>query len=618
MSLAEPGWLWLLPLVGLLALIVIVGGAMHRRRLRTVFARELMAEILPKQVRWRRIVRDVFALVGLALLVVALAEPRLDKQIRTVQTTGTDLVLLLDLSRSMDARDVDPSRLERARREIRDLGRVVAGDRVGLVVFAGGAYPRLPLTQDFSAVELVVSETDTESFESQGSDLGGAVQAALELLSRTQDQAGQAIVVLSDGEIHDAQRAREAAEQAREQGVPIFVVGIGLDPSPIPLPNGKFLEHNGQRAISTPDFEILEEVARITGGAFVISNASDRDMQDLYTEIRRNIQAVERGVHQRESWRTAYQWPLSVAALLLLLSAWLGDGRRPWGAALALIVALSGSSTAWADPLADADARYRSGRYDAAVEQLTELSLERPDDPEIFERLGAARYRASDWEGAARAFDQATRLRGEAGDALFNSGNAHYQSGRLEQALQRYDQLLQSNPEHSGAQRNRDLVVREIEERRRQQPPPPPQDGGEGDEQSQSEDSGSDSESGSSGQQGESSEGQQQGDQQQEQGAQPEAGEPGGEDQEGMSEGSGSGSPSTEGPEEEGTSEGVAPSELQEGEAEEGSEQASGGGGSASDEAAPITEGQAHRLLDAIEEGSQRMSVQGRSGDQPW
>ncbi|HHO54208.1 MAG TPA: VWA domain-containing protein [Deltaproteobacteria bacterium] len=620
MSLAEPGWLWMLPLVGLLALILVVSGALHRRRLRAFFARELMTKILPKGVRWRRIARDVFALVGLALLLVALAEPRLDKQIRTVQATGTDLVLLLDLSRSMDARDVDPSRLERARREIRDLGRLVAGDRVGLVVFAGGAYPRLPLTQDFTAVDLVVSEADTESFESQGSDLASAIFVALELLSRAQEQAGQAIVVLSDGEVHDGDRAREAAEQARAQGVPVYVMGIGLDPSPIPLPNGQLLKYNGQRAITTPDFEILEEVARITGGAFVISNASDRDMQGLYTEIRRNVQAVERGIHQRETWRTAYQWPLSVAAVLLLLSAWLGDGRRLWGTALALL-ALSGagSAPARANPLSDADAHYRSGSYDEAVEQLTELSLERPDDPEIFERLGAARYRASDWEGAARAFDQAARLRRTPVEALFNSGNAHYRSGRLEQALQRYDQLLQEDPEHSGAQRNRDLVAREIEERRRQQPPPPPQDGGEGEEESEAS-----SAPESPGQQGQPQGGQQAGEQQagEQQAGEQQAGEQqgseamgedqqaGGEPQEGTAQGS------ADDPEEPGTSQAVAPGEVQEEGGEQGS--ASAEGGSAVDPAAPITEGQAHRLLDAIEEGIQRVTVQGRSGDKPW
>ena len=620
MSLAEPGWLWMLPLVGLLALILVVSGALHRRRLRAFFARELMTKILPKGVRWRRIARDVFALVGLALLLVALAEPRLDKQIRTVQATGTDLVLLLDLSRSMDARDVDPSRLERARREIRDLGRLVAGDRVGLVVFAGGAYPRLPLTQDFTAVDLVVSEADTESFESQGSDLASAIFVALELLSRAQEQAGQAIVVLSDGEVHDGDRAREAAEQARAQGVPVYVMGIGLDPSPIPLPNGQLLKYNGQRAITTPDFEILEEVARIAGGAFVISNASDRDMQGLYTEIRRNVQAVERGIHQRETWRTAYQWPLSVAAVLLLLSAWLGDGRRLWGTALALL-ALSGagSAPARANPLSDADAHYRSGSYDEAVEQLTELSLERPDDPEIFERLGAARYRASDWEGAARAFDQAARLRRTPVESLFNSGNAHYRSGRLEQALQRYDQLLQEDPEHSGAQRNRDLVAREIEERRRQQPPPPPQDGGEGEEESEAS-----SAPESPGQQGQPQGGQQASEQQagEQQAGEQQAGEhqgseamgedqqAGGEPQEGTAQGS------ADDPEEPGTSQAVAPGEVQEEGGEQGS--ASAEGGSAVDPAAPITEGQAHRLLDAIEEGIQRVTVQGRSGDKPW
>ncbi|MEO0606470.1 MAG: VWA domain-containing protein, partial [Myxococcota bacterium] len=159
--LPQCGWLLLWPGVALLGGLVAFFSWSAREQLARFVHGDLLEQVLPRSVRVRRTIRDTLALSGLALALFALAGPRFDKQLQIVRSSGTDLVILLDLSRSMDARDVDPSRLERARREIRDLGRLAAGDRVGLVVFAGGAYPRLPLTEDYKALELVVSETDT-------------------------------------------------------------------------------------------------------------------------------------------------------------------------------------------------------------------------------------------------------------------------------------------------------------------------------------------------------------------------------------------------------------------------------------------------------------------------
>ncbi|MEZ4239646.1 MAG: VWA domain-containing protein [Myxococcota bacterium] len=299
MSFAEPGWLGWLLLAPVLALILAGAGYWHRRALARVFSARMLERIVPAGVRARRTARDLLAFSGLLLVVVALAEPRFDKAVRTMNLRGTDIVVLLDLSRSMNARDVDPSRLERARREIADLGRVVEGDRIGLVVFAGGAYPRLPLTADFKAVDLVVSEVRTDTFDTQGSDLGAAIRVALDMLDRSRQEAGQALLVLSDGEIHDGDDALGAADEAATRGVPIFVMGIGIEPAPIPTPDGGYLTWKGQTVTSTPDFEILKDAAKRTGGAFVSSNAGSRDMEQLYQTLRRSVRAADRSAQRR-------------------------------------------------------------------------------------------------------------------------------------------------------------------------------------------------------------------------------------------------------------------------------------------------------------------------------
>jgi Ca-activated chloride channel homolog len=594
MNWAAP--LWLVALLGVLAMVGVVGlsGYLHRRRLGAVFGGEFVWRILPLGVRVRRALRDGLGILGLACAVIALAEPRFDKEIQTITARGTDLVFCVDLSRSMDAQDVDPSRLERARREIADLTKLLAGDRVGLVLYAGGAYPRLPLTEDYRSIELVLRESDTSTFEAQGSELGSAIRSALRLLANSKTEAGQAIIVFSDGESHDGDAAAEAAREAADQGVAVYTVGIGREASPIPIEKGRWLREGQDTVLTTPDASILKEVSRITGGAFVKSVASADDMRQLYQgAIRPSVRAIERDTQQTEVWRSAYQWPLGLALLFLLVSAWIGDGKRAFGAALGLLlVGLSGvPAPAMAGDLAEADALYRAGRFGEAAEQLTELSLERPSDAEIQERLAAARYRDEDYEGAARAFDQASRLQGD-GDpqALFGSGNAHYLAGRLDEALKRYDQLLEADPDHPGATANREMLLNELEARRViQPPPPPPPEPKDGEDEEQDKPSEEEQE-----------------EQQQQQNQQSEQQEASEEQQEDSEEQEPSEADQQENPDD-------SPSEQDANE-----DPSEGGAAGEPEESGPITDGEAHRLLDSVEEGRQKVQISGPPGGKPW
>ncbi len=580
MNWGAPMWLFAMPGVVALGLIVALAGVLHRRKIGNAFGGGFIDRILPIGVRVRRTLRDVSGLIGLAALVIALAEPRFDKEIRTVTTKGTDLVLCVDLSRSMDAKDVDPSRLERARREVADLSKLLIGDRVGLVLYAGGAYPRMPLTEDYRAIELVLRESDTTTFEAQGSELGDAIRVASKLLENSKQQAGQAIVVFSDGETHSAEDAVAAAREAAAQDIAVYTVGIGAEASPIPLPNGQWLKHGGETVRTSPDETILKEVARVSGGAYVKSVASAGDMRQLNSNaIRTNVRAVERDSQQREVWKSAYQWPLGLALLLLISGSWIGDGKRAFGAAAALLFALAllKPTVAVAATLADADALYRAGKFDQAADQLTELSLEEPTNPGIYERLGAARYRGQDFEGAARAFEQASRLQGgKDPSALFGAGNAHYLAGRLEQALERYDQILEVQPDHQGATTNREMLLKEMEARKLIQPPPPPPPQ-PGEDQEQEDPSEQDEQQQQEQQQDESQEGDPEDGEEQE--GDPTEGEPEGDPEEQDVEGS---------PEEE------------------------------LEQSGPITEGEANRLLDGVKEGSQKVHIKGPPGGKPW
>jgi len=628
MNWGSPAYLVLLVAVAALAVLVGAGGWRHRVLLRRVFSETLLDHVVPRSVRRRRLVRDLGALLAVGLMVVALAEPRFDKQIRTVTSRGADIMLVVDLSRSMDARDVDPSRLERARREVADLGRMLAGDRVGLVIFSGGAYLRLPLTQDMVAVENVLAAADTRTFEANGSALGLAIEEAMTALSRSEGQAGQALLILSDGEIHNRDAALAAADEAEARGIRIYAMGIGIEASPIPTANGGLLTHEGEVVMTRPDFTVLEEVAQRTGGAFVQSVASARDMEGLYNgSIRRSLVSVERQSRQRETWRAAFQWPLGLGLALWLGGAWLGEGRRRFGMATAALLAmgLASSVPAYAMTVEEADQLYRAGRFPQAAEELTKLSLEQPTNPDVFDRLGAARYRSGDFDGAARAWDEASRLAGGDAQSDFNAGNAYYQSGRLEEAGERFDRAQENRPGFDAAKANRELVDAAIEARRQQQPPPPPQGGEDEENEGDPQDGEGEQDQPQSGQ-GEGDqpeEGSGEGDDPDNQSGSPEqnAGEQDGENSNPTGEsGESSGQPSGDQEPEDGEgSDAVSPSELDGSDTPEGEAQpGSAGGGIEGEEQGPITAGQAERLLDAVDEGSQRIYVRGQGEDKPW
>ncbi len=619
MSWGSPEWIWVGLLVLALVAIVIRSTMAHRHLLRSRFSGALFDRVLPLSVRIRRSIRDVALLLGLALIVMAMAEPRFGKTVVEMDRRGVDIVLCLDLSRSMAAEDVDPSRLERMRREVSDLLDQMEGDRIGMVIYAGGAYPRTPLTADHDAIRLLAQELSTESFHSQGSELGQALRQAMVLLGQDTAQAGQAIIVMSDGEVHRVDDALAAAREAQQRNIRIYGLGIGTKESPIPLPDGTWLLQEGQTVITTPSHGVLKDVARLTGGAFVQSIASDEDVKKLYhDEIRENLESAQYDTIQREVWNTGFQWPLGIAVFLLLIASWLGDGRKraTGGLAAAFLAAIVfGSPDAMAQDKADGDAAYRSGQYALATEVFEQLAAQHPDDPDVFSRLGASRFRAGDYDGAARAWETQSRLAGpDATDALYNAAIAQYKAGRLEESIEQFDRVLAQRPRHQRASDNKDLVVQDLAARRQQQQEQEEKQDGEGGQAPEGEGDQSQDE-----QKSESSEGDSEGEDKENQTDDAE-GDPSGEsddEQEGSPDEQQQAEQSDGGSDQEQDSESVGLDELDD--VQEGDQGDAEGVSDQVAEEGKMTPEQAAKLLEGVKEGRPRIEIPpGAKADKPW
>ncbi len=472
MTLGRPELLHLLWLVPVVALLLVAS----LRSRRDALAR--LGSLVPARTSAgaQRVHRARAALwvAALALLLMAQAQPRWGYRWQEIRREGLDVMVVLDASRSMDAQDVSPSRMEQARREVLDLADILAGDRVGMVIFAGGAHPDVPLTLDYDVLRTNVRRSETARLLAQGSDLAGGIELGVQLMG-DQTESDRAMIILSDGEDH-SERAREAAQAAADAGVRLYTMGIGTtDGAPIPLEGGGFQkDRSGEVVLSRLDESLLRDIARIGSGAYVRAGAGMRDVQAIYEgEIRARLTGAEQGVRRDKIWNEHYQWPLAGAFLLLVAGAFVRPGplrlSGVGGASAALLIALAAGRPAAAqapgDPVAD----------------LARQQAERPDDLDLAERLGGALYGSGDFNRAFEVLDGVAERAASperAARARTNAGLAAYRAGRLTQAVDAWDRVLQSDPENESAAANKAAVEQEIARRLQQDPPEQqPQDG---------------------------------------------------------------------------------------------------------------------------------------------
>ena len=271
--------------------------------------------------------------VALAALIAALAEPQYGFSWEELERKGVDVVVAVDVSDSMLVRDADAAggltRLERAKREIVDLLRMMEGDRVGLVAFAGTAYVQCPLTLDYGAAEVFLDAIDTDLIPVKGTDLSAALEVSLDALSGGARES-LAVILITDGEDHSG-KALELAEKARVAGVRIFTIGIGRDEgAPVPDAGGGFRRsRSGEIVLSRLDEPTLQKMALATGGRYVRSVTGDLDLEQIYSQgIKAVLEDQQLASERRQRFKERFQWLLALALPLLMLEPMISERRR--------------------------------------------------------------------------------------------------------------------------------------------------------------------------------------------------------------------------------------------------------------------------------------------------
>jgi len=473
-TLSNPSVLWLLWLLPAFAALGWLANRRRREALSSFADERSVQRLLPPEPALRRWVRG--GLLGLALvgLIASLAGPRWGFRWEEVQRRGVDLVVALDLSRSMLAEDATPNRLTAAKREIRDLVDLLQGDRVGLVVFAGVAFTQVPLTLDYGAFEVFLDQMSPSWVPIGGTDLSGAVLQAIETFAEG-ERAGRALLLITDGEDHSG-RLRSAAAEAKKQGVHVFVVGLGApEGAPVPDGQGGFIKENGTVVLSRLDEPALKELAISTGGSYVRGVAGDLDLRRIYLQdIKGTLEARELSSSRQKRWEERFQWFLLPALLLLVFEGLLGTGRRMAPAGLALLLALGATAPRPAmaglfgsdDPARTGYDAFGDGQFEAARDAWIQAQVADPTDRRLDYNIGQAHFALQAFADAEQAFlaASATDRNELAADALHNAGNAAFQQGKYLEAVAHYEASLELRPDDADSAANRDLAQRRYEE----------------------------------------------------------------------------------------------------------------------------------------------------------
>lgn len=312
-----------------LALLIAYGSARRRAALRQFVSETMAPHVVIGYSAFRQNLKAALFLTAASFIVLGLLGPRWGFHWEDVKRQGVDVVIALDTSQSMLSRDVTPSRLERAKREVMDLIDMLHGDRVGLVVFSGGSFLQCPLTLDYGACLMLIDYIDTTIVPQKGTNLAEAIRKSLGAFDDI-ERSSKAIILISDGgELQGDTIA--AVEEATRKGIKIYTIGIGREDeeSPIPLAKGGFKFSEGKMVTTRLEDKVLQDIALATGGIYVRSVTGDLDLEKVYfEEINQKLEKRELETTRRKRWEERFQWPLFVAVALLFAEALIGRRRR--------------------------------------------------------------------------------------------------------------------------------------------------------------------------------------------------------------------------------------------------------------------------------------------------
>ena len=479
----DPIYLWLLVLIPILALIRFFTYRSRRKKLRKFGDSKLLKELMPDVSRFRPLVKFWILQAALALLIVMLARPQMGTKISQEKRTGIETIIAMDISNSMRAEDIVPSRLDRSKMMVENLVDHFTNDKIGLIVFAGDAFIQLPITSDYVSAKMFLSSIDPSMIATQGTDIAAAINMAAN--SFTQEEGiGKAIIVITDGEDHEG-GAIEAAEAAKKSGMRVYVLGIGsANGAPIPIPGtGDYMKDNtGNTVMSALNEDMCKQLAAAGGGVYIHVENNSAAQQQLDNELDK-LSKKETSTTIYSDFDEQFQAFGILALLLLVIEICILDRRNP----LLKRISLFGSKKRVAAMLlvffavavnAQTDRQYiRQGnkQFQAADYANAEVSYRKaieknPRNPQAAYNLGNALMAQKKDSAAVVQFENAAKMETTPQrkyQAFHNIGVICQSHKMYGEAIEAYKNALRLNPDDDETRYN--LVLCKHQQQKQQQ-----------------------------------------------------------------------------------------------------------------------------------------------------
>ncbi len=279
--------LWLLLIVPVIIILYIFYTRRKRRQLLEFGDPSLVEQLMPNASKIRPTVKFSLLMVALTLLIFAAAQPQYGTKEQTIKRQGIEVMFAMDISNSMLAEDVAPNRLDRAKQMLSKLIDKMEDDKVGLIVFAGDAFVQLPITADYVSAKMFLQTITPDLIKTQGTAIGTAINTSVRSFGDTESEASRVIILITDGENHEDD-ALKAAQEAKQKGIKVIVVGIGKpEGSPIPVPgtNNFMKDRQGNVVVSRLNEDMCREIASAGGGLYVRCDNTNTAMRAVQKEI---------------------------------------------------------------------------------------------------------------------------------------------------------------------------------------------------------------------------------------------------------------------------------------------------------------------------------------------
>ncbi|GMN09657.1 VWA domain-containing protein [Croceitalea sp. MTPC9] len=330
----EKLYFYLLGIVPVLVLLFLLLQVWKKSKQREFADSKLLKRLAPEKSSFKSTLKLIFLLLGISFLVLALVNPKIGTKLETIKREGVDIVFAVDVSKSMLAEDIAPNRIEKSKRLVSEIINQLASDRIGIIAYAGQAYPQLPITTDYGAAKMFLQSMNTDMLSSQGTAINSAIELATTYYD-DDEQTNRVLFIISDGEDHSEGTTIQAVEKAAQNGIRIFTIGVGKPKgAPIPIKRRGVVESlkknsEGEVVITKLNEAVLDAIAQEGNGQYINGSNTEEAVNFIKEELDR-MDKKEFEAKQFAEYKDQFQWFLGIGLLFLFLDIFLLDRKTQW------------------------------------------------------------------------------------------------------------------------------------------------------------------------------------------------------------------------------------------------------------------------------------------------